>query len=201
MTSPRKSALVLDGSEVKLRLQAHRTHSKTPVHVDWVRFTCLLRNAPTPAANILFPDNRLSIWDEKNRAAALTRAIDEVVSVYELGDGKVVDLGTSSLRLAAMQALELARLTAECLGTDYAVEDAIKKGHDFYKHRWPILRNGTECGWVGFGASSDSPQQKSQARTIHVNLFGAACTFAKPGWNHRIANLIDAHDGDVNRSF
>lgn len=37
--------LVLDDSEVKLRLQAERTSHKTPVHVDWVLLgiTCTVR--------------------------------------------------------------------------------------------------------------------------------------------------------------
>ena len=46
MTRPAMSTLVLDGSEIKARLLAERTASKSVVHVDWVRFTCLLRNAP-----------------------------------------------------------------------------------------------------------------------------------------------------------
>ena len=47
MTRAKKTDLVLDGNEVKLRLTAERTKTKQPVHVDWVRFTCNLRNAPT----------------------------------------------------------------------------------------------------------------------------------------------------------
>lgn len=53
MTRP--SALVLDGNQVKLRLQAERVATGSTVHVDWLRFTCLLRNAPTPSADDIFP--------------------------------------------------------------------------------------------------------------------------------------------------
>jgi phage replication initiation protein len=49
------STLVLDGSEIKARLLAERTASNSVVHVDWVRFTCLLRNAPAPSIDDLFP--------------------------------------------------------------------------------------------------------------------------------------------------
>lgn len=66
MTRPAKGALVLDGSEIKFRLIAERTAAKTPVHIDWVRFTVLRRNTPAPAVDILFPSSS-SIWDENTR--------------------------------------------------------------------------------------------------------------------------------------
>ena len=44
MTRAKKTDLVLDGNEVKLRLTAERLKTKQVVHVDWVRFTCKLRN-------------------------------------------------------------------------------------------------------------------------------------------------------------
>lgn len=54
MTRPRKTDLVLDGNEVKLRLTAERRETGTPVHVDWVRFTVQLKNAPIPDVETLF---------------------------------------------------------------------------------------------------------------------------------------------------
>ena len=46
MTRPAKSTLVLDGNEIKVRLQAERIASESVVHIDWLRFTVQLRNAP-----------------------------------------------------------------------------------------------------------------------------------------------------------
>lgn len=54
MTRAKKTDLVLDGNEVKLRLTAERLKTKQVVHVDWVRFTCSLR-AALLAADKLFP--------------------------------------------------------------------------------------------------------------------------------------------------
>jgi phage replication initiation protein len=48
-------SLVLEGNEIKFRLLAERTETGNIVHVDWVRFTCLLRNAPMPGVETLFP--------------------------------------------------------------------------------------------------------------------------------------------------
>lgn len=185
MTSPKKSLLVLDGNEIKYRLQAERVVSKTPVHIDWLRFTVARRNAPAPRVDVLFPGRQKAHGQELEAARfRMARLLDEV---------------TPEEQQACMQANELATLVANALGADYSVDLEIKKGHDFYKNRWSINRNGFECGWVGYGASSDSPRQQSQARTVHVNLFGAACTFACPGWNERLAELVEDLDGDITR--
>jgi phage replication initiation protein len=184
VTRPSKSALVLDGSEIKVRLEAERAASKTPVHVDWVRFTTLLRNNPTPSVDLLFPPAAASIWDDNFRQQQIARILAELPD-EAFG--------------AAAQARDLATEVAGVLGTDYAVAVDMRKGHDFYRYRWAIERNGVECGWVGFLSSSDSPRQQAQAKTLHVNLFGAACTFAAHGWNHRLADLIEQRDGDLTR--
>lgn len=184
MTRPSKSSLVLDGSEVKFRLMAERQNSKSAVHVDWVRFTCLLRNAQAPSVDYLFPERSSSVWDEvtaNQRIAAILR---------ELPDS---DFSASA------QAHEMASVVAASLGSDYTVAAEVRKGHDFYKFRWAIERNGTECGWVGYLSSGDSPRQSAQSKTIHVNLFGAACTFAASGWNDRLANIVDDCNGDLTR--
>lgn len=183
MTRPSKSALVLDGNEVKLRLEAERSDSKTPVHVDWVRFTCLLRNAPAPSVDDLFP-RATSVWDEAHRQAEFQKVLREI---------------PDHDYTPSVQALNLAREVAQALGDDFTVAPEVRKGHDFYRFRWSIERNGQECGWVGYLSSGDSPRQQAQARTIHCNLFGAACTFARHGWNHRLADMVDSRDGDLTR--
>lgn len=184
MTRPAKSSLVLDGGEIKFRLQAERTAAKTPVHVDWVRFTVLLRNAPAADEGLHYVNEGVSCWDERYRAAQIARILAEMP-----------DADASP----AAQAYELANEVAGALGADFTVAKEVRKGHDFYRCRWSIERNGAECGWVGFLASSDSPRQQAQARTMHANIFGAACTFAEHGWNRRIADLIDARGGDMTR--
>jgi phage replication initiation protein len=183
MTRPAKSSLVLDGSEIKFRLMAERVASKTPVHIDWLRFTVLRRNNPAPSVDTLFPRSS-SIWDDNYREREFARVLAELPDE---------DFG------AAAQARDLGVEVCEALGTDYAVAAEVRKGHDFYKFRWSIERNGVECGWVGFLSSSDSPKQQAQARTLHVNLFGAACTFAAHGWNDRLAQLVDERHGDITR--
>lgn len=189
MTRPASSTLVLDGSEVKARLLAERTASRSTVHVDWVRFTCLLRNAPAPAIDDLFPPstkpaNLLNVWDPEFRVQIIKRELA---------------LLPDSDYVASVQAKDLADEVAQALGSDFTVAPEIRKGHDFYRHRWSIERNGAECGWVGYLSSGDSPRQQAQGRTIHCNLYGAACTFADHGWNERIASIIDARNADMTR--
>ncbi len=185
----KRNALVLAGNEIKLRLMAERTATRTPVHVDWVRFTVQRRNLQAPAVDYLFPQpptgaRSTSIWDCANRHEKLARLI-----------AQTPDCDSD----AAAQAMDLARECAEALGPDYAVHPEPRKGHDFYRFRFSIERTGVEVGWVGFQASSDSPRQKAQAATVHANLYGAACTFASRGWNDRLATVIEERDGDLTR--
>lgn len=179
----RSNPLVLDGSEVKLRLEAERIESGSFVHVDWVRFTCQLRNAPAPSVDLLFPDS-VSIWDDDYRKAKFQKALRDIPDA---------DFVPSA------QALDLANDICKALGPDFTVSPEVGKGHDFYRFRWSILRNGAECAWVGFLTSGDSPKQEAQGRTIHANLYGSACTFASADWNNRIANLIELHDAKLTR--
>jgi phage replication initiation protein len=178
------SLLVLDGSEVKLRLTAERQRTGSVVHVDWVRFTTARRNASAPNVDVLFPKGGSH-------------------DAFALENFKEVSRVLSTLpdceHGAAAQARELAQLVAHALGPDFSVASDVRKGHDFYRFRWAIERNETECGWVGFLASGDSPRQAAQARTLHVNVFGSACTFASEGWNLRLADLVDECQGDVTR--
>lgn len=181
MTVPKQSPLVLCGRTIKLRLQAERTAYGSAVHVDWVRFTVHRRAAQLPDADVMFPQAG-NVWDEKTR---MQRLMQELASI---GDGG-----------AGMEAAALAERVCECMGRGFEVAAEPAKGHDFYGHRIPLLLNGEEVAWVGFGASGSSPRQISQAKTLHVNLHGAACTFAEIGWRERIADLIDELEAKVTR--
>lgn len=183
MTRPTKSALVLDGSQVKLRLLAERAETKTPVHVDWVRFTTLLRNQPAVTMDRYFPDVDYTCPDFRK---------------YEFQ--KMLDELPDPDFSASAQALALAERVAQALGPEFSVNPAVGKGHDFYRFRWILQRNDAECGWVGFLSSGDSPRQEAQGKTLHVNIFGAACTFAQTGWNARIADLVDDLDATLTRA-
>lgn len=203
MTRPSKSvlnkhaqtcSLVLEGSEIKVRLIAERVQTQVPVHVDWLRFTCLLRNAPLPGIETLFPTPTPDCdvepvseheRDERGRRLMRLRKL--------LGTMKDNDFSP------AAQAAELAERVAEVLGEGFVVAPEIRKGHDFYKARISIERFGVEVGWVGFGASSDSPRQRAQAQTMHVNIYGSACTFANPTWRDHMANLIEDVNGTITR--
>lgn len=188
MTRAKKTDLVLDGNEVKLRLNAERTHTKQLVHVDWVRFTCNLRTAPTPTIDTLFPLYQGARWSDDvphiERAAKLAKIL------RELPDSDFA---------ASAQAKALADQACEALGPDFSVFPEVRKGHDFYRFRWSIVRNDVECGWVGYLSSGDSPRQHAQAKTIHCNLYGTACTFAKPGFNQRLAAIIDRTEATITR--
>lgn len=182
-------SLVLDGNQVKLRLQAERFETKSMVHVDWVRFTCLLRNAPVPSVDDLFPSSDPSVikwapgifeerWQELRKQLLLMPDPDYAASV---------------------QAKDLAIQIAEALGADFQLHPEVRKGHDFYRYRWSILRSGEEVAWVGYLASGDSPRQSAQAKTIHANIYGSATTFAEPGWNHRIGSICDSTNAVLTR--
>ena len=190
MSRPTKSLLVLDGDQVKLRLLAERQHAKSVVHVDWVRFTCLRRNV-APSVDRLFPlpgavrtESTGSIWDEQTRLETLGRLIATMPDCDQSASSQAFDLGLT---------------VAEALGPDFKVGEEVKKGHDFYDFRLCIERNGVECGWVGFGYTGKSEHKAAQAATLHVNLFGAACTFAAHAWNERLADVIDANEGHLTR--
>lgn len=193
---PYWSAIEVDGDVVKLRLQADRQFAKTPVHIDWVRFTVLRRNVPAPGADILFPkinfssdirnpqyrDHDCNIWDPEflNNDAEHRLPLDDE---FIIGN----------------EALELALSVATALGKGFTVHGEPKKGIDFYKFRWSIELNNQEVGWVGYLASSSSPNQDGQAKSMHVNLFGMACTFADRGWRIRIADICDDLGGTLTR--
>lgn len=186
MTRPAKSCLVIEGKQVKLRLQAEKSEGAGVVHVDWLRFTADMRYADEGGVDKLFPlpgyfDGNYWEVKEKERNFALQK----------LRESEVFD--------PACQALELAESVARALGEGFEVDTQIGKGYDFYAHRWQITLQDKEVGWVGFGASGDSPNQKRQAQTLHVNLYGAACTYAKSGWRQEIRSLIDRINARITR--
>lgn len=172
-------SLVLDGNTVKARLQAERVITKSMVHVDWVRFTVLRRNGPTPSVDDLFP-------------AVEPNTIKWAPSVF---DERWQELRKQLLLMpdpdysASVQAKDLAIRIAEALGADFELFPEVRKGHDFYRFRWSIVRGQEEVAWVGYLASGDSPRQTAMAKTIHANIYGSATTFAEPGWNNRIADI------------
>lgn len=185
MTKAAKSSLVLDGNEVKIRLVAERIATNAMVHIDWVRFTVSRRNVDTPGPELLFPPKAATnVWDENYRLAKLHA---------ELASLQGADFD------AAAQAWELAETVADGLGRDFVVNPERRKGHDFYKYRFSIEREGSECGWVGFLTSSTSPRQQAQGKTIHVNLYGSACTFASENWRDRIADIVEKNKGTITR--
>jgi len=193
MTRPTKSilvagsgtcALVLDGDIIKARLEAERIESKTPVHVDWLRFTVLRRNSPPPSIESLAPVPCSSIWDENYRDAQFAAVLREL---------------PDSDFSASVQAHDLAVECAAALGPDFSVAPDVRKGHDFYRYRWAIQRNAEECGWVGYLASGNSSREAPQNGSLHANIWGSACTFGAPGWNLRLADLVDDRKGDLTR--
>ena len=193
------NALVLEGEEVKLRLQAERTAHKTPVHVDWLRFTVLRRNAvPTFESNAVASD--LKDFPSFGSAAFhdLPPKIRDEKSQHTLNTFRQGNEFTDEFDVFC-QALDLAKECCAALGADYYVGPDVKPGKDFYKWRWCIQRAGHDCGWVGFLTSKDSPSQASQAQTIHANIEGHGCTFADFGWCERFADLIDLHQAKMTR--
>lgn len=185
MTRPALSALVLDGNQIKLRLMAERVATKSVVHIDWLRFTVRRRNVPAPSIQQLFPCPNLH---------------PDTYDSVKLGEiDRALSLVPDCDHDAHSQALDLASVVAAELGDEFTACAEIRKGHDFYKHRLSIERAGAEVGWVGFGASSDSPRQRAQAQTLHVNLYGQACTFAASGWAARLADVVDERKGDITR--
>nr|WP_315465915.1 replication initiation factor domain-containing protein [uncultured Rhodoferax sp.] len=226
-----QSPLVLDGNEVKLRLEAERVQTGNYIHVDWLRFTVLRRNVvPTFANSPTFsPVNGAGpvVWDERHGrymvkplssmqtgskwdqyvqgikygsdAFEWLDHISQAVVIRSTLEAFERDHANPDLLSASAQAYELAKEVAAVLGSEFVVNTSLKKGQDFYKWRMSIERFGHECAWVGFLASSDSPRSDAQNQTIHVNIQGHACTFARIGWRQKMADLIDLHEAKITR--
>lgn len=99
----------------------------------------------------------------------------------------------------ASQAAQIAFDVAHILGPDYRADLQPQKGKDFYAWRFDILRKGHPIGWVGFLSNSQGLRGAAQSKTIHVNLEGMGCTFARPGWRDGMADYIDEHRGLLTR--
>lgn len=194
MTRP--AQLVLDGNTIKVRLQADRDASGVPVHVDWLRFTLPRRAAPVPSVDLLFPSHD-SVWHQETREGRLA-ALIATMPDCEVAGAEGMSFKPDE-RGAALEAFELGQRVCAALGPEFSLAVEVRKGHDFYKFRWSIMRAEAECGWVGFLSSSSSPRQQAQGRTLHVNLYGVACTFGRFGWREAVADLIDECHGDITR--
>lgn len=188
-------ALILEGNEIKLRLQADRRVSGHAVHVDWLRVTFQRKHAPIPTVKTLFPDP----VQRESYDYSMSEADMDIVRWKRAKVAKMLREMPDADFAASAQAHLLAQKICAILGNQFSVEPELKKGQDFYRFRWSIVRNGAECAWVGFLASGESPRQQAQGQTIHANLYGAACTFANGDWRHRMAHLIEEHEGKVTR--
>lgn len=179
--SKKQNALVLVGNQVKFRLQENRDHTGALVSVDALRFTLQVQ----PDFSHIYPPD---VEHYKKRI----RDIAEFDSEY--GDFRHTEHHS-------VQALEIANEVAELLGEGFYVDLFPRKGQDFYKYRWSIMREQKECGWVGFlstGKHGNKTKEK-QDNTIHVNLHGHACIFGAQGWHHRIRALIEHRDATITR--
>lgn len=187
MTRP--TNLVLEGSTVKVRCEQRRVEAGSVCVLDWVRFT-VDRSTVTlaPLWDSLPPVKLDSIWDEGYRLRKFMEVMEEI-RAESGGEAEAIE-----------QANALATEVAAALGPQFKLGE-LSKGHDFYKHRIPLLLNDAEVGSVMCWSSSQSPRQLGQVNTLNVNIHGTACTFASPGWEARIhaighgkgARLTTAH--------
>lgn len=173
---PYWSAIVVDGDAVKLRLTAERNAFKTPVHVDWCRFTVIRRNCSELPLDVLFPLPTGNAVIDHFTPQVMERRLP------------VQDMQSDEFAAAA-EAYELAKQVCTAMGDHFRIIAEPMKGMDFYKYRWSIHMNEKEVAWVGFLGCSSSPRQSAQDKTIHVNLQGMACTFGASGWRDRIADI------------
>lgn len=189
--------LILDGRTIKVQLLAERQRTGVSVHVDWLRFTCQRRHV-LPDVDTLFPSYSDNQWDSANRTRKL-QALLATMPDCEVAGGDGLSF-TPDQKAAALDAFDLAQKVCDALGPDFSVAIEVRRGHDFYRFRWSIMREEAEVAWVGFLSSSSSPRQTAQNKTLHVNVFGSACTFASPGWRDRLADLVDSVNGDITRA-
>lgn len=186
--------LVLDGNTIKLRLQEERSETGAYVHVDWLRFTVPLGiQRDVPSVDTLFPIP-FSIFKEYE--ARGTYEYNRRATIEALHDLKGEELGSFEAKLYAG---DIAFELVEIFGKDFTVSPEIGKGHDFYAHRISILREGHECAWVGFGVAGNSKSKERQLKTVHVNIYGHACTFAQFGWREKVADLMEKYKAKVTR--
>lgn len=202
------NGLVLDGGEVKFRLEAERQASTNLIHVDWLRFTVFLRNV-VPTFETL-PDwlpNAASKWERYLAGVSFDSAAyhdlsapAQAIVIRSTLDGFEKERHDPQFQGASSEAYDLAREVAGILGIEFSVNTVLKPGQDFYKYRFSIERNGFECAWVGFLAAGNGKAKGSQDKSIHVNIQGHACTFAQHGWREKMADCIELHKGRITRA-
>lgn len=175
-----RNDLVLEAGEVKARIHAEQLKNASYVHTDWLRFTIYTQHAPAP--EVCFPPPA----DFPDDAGE------------ELDFLKAKDLEDYRFSVAS-QAAQIAWDVATLLGPDYKADLYPQKGKDFYAWRLDILRKGHPVGWVGFLSTSQGLRGAAQAKTVHVNLEGMGCTFARPGWREAMADYIDRYRGLLTR--
>lgn len=191
----RVNPLVLDGETLKLRLMAERLNTGAHVHIDWVRFTVPLGILPNaPEVETIFPDIPFCVF--KKTYVSGTPEYNRRATIEALHNLQGQENGPYC---SNFHAGDIAIKLASILGKDFSVSPEIGKGHDFYKHRISIKREGHECAWVGFGVAGDSPSKERQEKTVHVNIYGHACTFAEFGWREKLADLMDEYKAKVTR--
>lgn len=187
-----KNILVLDGNQIKARLQFNAAKRSSFVHVDWLRMTFNMRFLPVPRVDFLFPqvarDNVQDCYFGKQGYEELQN-----VMLPQLKDLQEQE------KVPGAYAWELAEQIASFLGPEFSVDVQVKPGRDFYKYRYSILRNSHKVGWVGFLAAAKGKYKDQQAKTVHVNLEGMACTFARDGWLLQVADYLDEYRGTITR--
>lgn len=203
----KRNVLVMDGNQVKFRLEAERKASTDLVHIDWLRFTVLLRNVvPTFETLPVFTPTKNDKWGryletvsfESDNFNYLSGPAQAII-IRNTIEGFEQDHKDPQYIGACSQAFELAREVAQTLGEGFTVNPELKPGQDFYKYRISIDRCGHECAWVGFLAAGNGRAKASQDQSLHVNIQGHACTFGQLGWPKKMANLIDTHAGKITR--
>lgn len=194
------SPVVLEGNELKLRLQAAQAQVKGYVHIDWLRFTVYRRYAPVPSEELLFPKPlQQSLTYKTSDYQRLMCPEDHAEKVHATRMAQLLSEFTESDYMAGAQAYELGLEVVAVLGDEFTIDKEFRKGKDFYKYRFDILRHGKSVGWVGFLASSEGQKGQGLSETLHVNLEGMACTFAQSGWRYEMADLIDKRRALITR--
>lgn len=178
----RVSGLVMDGNQLKVVCESRRMHTQSACVVDWLRFTVYRQHCAVPT--FLVGEGRTS--------ASLT---DQVSWWRELAGRGQDWAAVWPEAIAVAQAEAFAGRVCDALGHGFRV-GLLNKGHDFYKHRFPILNDaGAECGSVLVWSSGSSARQEGQRETLNVNLHGSACAFASPGWERRMRELGESVQG------
>lgn len=177
--SKKQAALVMVGNKIKLRLEENREITGNQVSIDWLRFTAPLRLNH----DHIFPEDlpEYARWLNLNAREN-----------PELGIGRWHEHH-------ALQARWMAEEVCHALGAEYYVDALIKRGRDFYKYRISIMRENHECGWVGFISATTSEHKAKQDKTLHVNLYGHACTFGQTGWQAKMQTIIRAEKATITR--